>query len=315
MLPYRGTFVVGITSAGNQELTINWILSLQRVGYDTKHVVLMCADRMSYKFFRERGYAAVRLNKRAWAEISGEIGWPLQTPPETKDTLTIYSEPYLILVKNRLALLLYLLMNGATVLFHDVDVVYLKRFPNGIDRAIDLLHAQPNKTVLMMFNREPTEFIEYNMGLFIVRPSRESIEIFAALNAYMFDKTMQESEIDDQNLFNMYVLGTRYNKDTAHLKAFVGGLPFKEFLPGHTTFANRAWPPKNGPFWPMIQSNWSITYDHETPGVVHANWVLSYEKPPRMKEFGVYWANDNELLKQANLLPEKQLQQSKKQPS
>jgi hypothetical protein len=185
------------------------------------------------------------------------------------DTLLGYrSRGYKELTEIKLRLVAYLVDCGFTVLYQDVDIVHLRRFPHhATDETVNRLHRAP-LNVSMLFQEDwgtrpaglGRAWVDRCAGYFIARPSARSSLIFNETLALINTKV----DPSDQEALNRAL-------SRLDLAESAPTLPADDFLAGRKIFV----PPFGAhlrAYRQFAQLGWSVDLVHDNfPFLIHAN--------------------------------------------
>jgi len=294
---FRGEFLVYVlTNSGNLHLTVNWLLSLHRVGVDVRVPLIVCVDQTAFQRLSGSGLNTVLLSDA----ILAEIGLSATTPSvagRLASSWTVYgSTSYKHLVHVKMFIAAYIVRLGVPLIFSDVDLVLLRRDPvNAFEdmvNQLDRIHAARNISMLIQYDREDN----LCTGFYIVRPEPRIQAFFASyvdiLHAHNRDP---ESHQEDQHIFNQHCNSTNCRDN---LVGELGHAP-NEYLPGRLIFhvASSA-------VATFVQRRWALDGYPDTvqyPLMAHANFLVGTWKEAKLVAYNMWWVDDAKLLREAGL--------------
>jgi len=308
---FRGEFVVlAFTNLGNVKFTINWLVSLARVGVNPTVPLLVCTDTASFDYLSLAGFNAVLLTEA----MRREVGWPsVDADGKSNSTRTLdqgpqryYTDSYRRLVRMKMALSAYVVRSvGVSLLFSDVDVVFPRRDPtNAFDDLVDRLDAGPSTVSMLILQDQPGNICT---GFYIVRPSAAAQAFFTDLDKRMHESDAAGLRREDQQDFNALCMESR-SPNNARPYTCVGEASFllelphnppTDYLSGRLVFGvnmTEMYAPAIAAHWDLDRQPLASTYAY----LIHANYITGAErKLSKLQSFGLWWADSPEVVEAA----------------
>ncbi|KAI8073523.1 nucleotide-diphospho-sugar transferase-domain-containing protein [Gilbertella persicaria] len=155
--------IVATANYGMRQYVYNWIESLKR----TKHrkFLIFCFDQQLYDHLTKAGYGQ-------HASMIPDIWFHQQVEADFK---TYFSKEYRVITHSKTLVVQQLLYLDITVLFSDVDIVWLR--PHIVDYVHGLMKLRQETHVL--FQQEGMNQQEVNSGFYLMRPTLDMKRLLA----------------------------------------------------------------------------------------------------------------------------------------
>ncbi|ORZ01663.1 nucleotide-diphospho-sugar transferase-domain-containing protein [Syncephalastrum racemosum] len=244
--------IVAASNYGMRDHVYNWIESLKRTGEGDKFL-MFCLDDQMYEHMVEAGYeknaATIPEN---WFHQEVDAGFE-----------EYYSKKYRIITHAKTLIVQQLLYLDVTVLFSDVDIVWLRpRLREFIYTFLDI-----REETHVAFQQEGSDQKVINSGFYMMRPSDVTKRLLAE-TIYLGDTneamTQQGAMNEALNHVDMDLRSTA-----------VTLLDVLHFPNGYIYFEND-WCDKHG----------------VDPFIVHANYLVGDDKRKRLEERGFWYLDD-----------------------
>lgn len=228
--------IVAASNYGMRDHVYNWIESLKRTGEGDKFLVF-CLDQQMYEHMVLAGYEkhATTLPSN-WFHSEIEAGFE-----------EYYSKKYRIITHAKTLIVQQLLYLDITVLFSDVDIVWLR--PRIRDYVCTFLEMR--EQTHMVFQQEGTDQKVVNSGFYAMRPS----DVTKRLLAETIHLGDTDEAMTQQGAMNAAMDNIDLNLRTTSLVL----LDVLHFPNGYVYFDND-WPDKHGiePF--IVHANYLVTF-------------------------------------------------------
>ncbi|KAI8145052.1 nucleotide-diphospho-sugar transferase-domain-containing protein [Fennellomyces sp. T-0311] len=247
--------VVAASNYGMRDHVYNWIESLKRTNEGDKFL-MFCLDQQMYDHMVAAGYKdhAVTIPE-SWFHDEIEAGFE-----------EYYSKKYRIITHAKTLIVQQLLYMDITVLFSDVDIVWLR------PRMREFVHTflQIRGATHAAFQQEGTDQRVVNSGFYMMKPT-DTMKRLLAETIYLGDTNKDYTQQGAMNAALDHVnLNLRYTN--------VVLLDVLHFPNGYVYF-DQKWPERRG----------------VEPFMVHANYLVGDDKKKRLQEHG-FWYLDEQWL-------------------
>jgi len=298
---FRDEFViVAFTNLGNLKFTVNWLVSLHRVGADIRLPLLICTDTESYSYLGASGLNVVLLDEA----MRAEVGWPVEKSKNGQGEVPAGKSAYLsagygVIVRVKMAVTAYIVYALRTpMIFSDVDLVLLRRDPkNAFDDMVDTLSSL--KTVDMLIQQDAPG--DRCTGFFIERPTKLVRRLFKGWDE-LLHRDVDKTNNRNQGSFNRVCMAL--DCEGTFLRILDDTAPYG-YLPGRLIFFNTTQPVYQSAIdarWPYAPHAEQLSLSpSEYPFMAHANWLVGAEKLDKLKLYNVWWADDLRHIRAAGL--------------
>ncbi|KAI9469298.1 nucleotide-diphospho-sugar transferase-domain-containing protein [Zychaea mexicana] len=247
--------IVAASNYGMRDHVYNWIESLKRTNEGDKFI-MFCLDDQMYEHMVAAGYeknaATIPDN---WFHDQVEAGFE-----------EYYSKKYRIITHAKTLIVQQLLYLDVTVLFSDVDIVWLR------PRMREFIHTffQMRGQTHVAYQQEGSDQRVVNSGFYMMRPSDVTKRLLAE-TIYLGDTNKDYTQ---QGAMNAALDHVDMNLRSTNVVL----LDVLHFPNGYVFFENQ-WPQQHG----------------VEPYMVHANYLVGDDKKKRLQEYG-YWYLDEQWL-------------------
>ncbi|KAI9276983.1 nucleotide-diphospho-sugar transferase-domain-containing protein [Phascolomyces articulosus] len=247
--------IVAASNYGMRDHVYNWIESLKRTNEGDKFL-MFCLDQQMYDHMVAAGYEknAVTIPE-SWFHDEVEAGFE-----------EYYSKKYRIITHAKTLIVQQLLYLDVTVLFSDVDIVWLR------PRMREFIHTflQIRGQTHVAYQQEGTDQRVVNSGFYMMKPTDITKRLLAE-TIYLGDTNKDYTQ---QGAMNAALDHVDMNLRSTHVVL----LDVLHFPNGYVFFDNQ-WPQKHG----------------VEPYMVHANYLVGNDKKKKLQEYG-YWYLDDKWL-------------------
>ena len=266
--------VVVFTNRGMLNMTLNWLISLDRVGEDVRLPLLICFDAYSHRYLADLGLNVYRVD----AETFAEIGLP---PVAITTALAEFgSLDYKVVVQTKMYISAYIVKVGVPYIFSDVDIVLLRRRPtNAFGDIVSRLNEASTRNIAMLIQNDddPARRKALCTGFYILRPTEGVLDLFTRVSAQLNTTTGK----GNQAAFNQVC-------NDMSCRDFVDVLEPSLYMRGADFFF------KNTGDRTIVYDNGEL--EERLPCMVHANFMVGSEKEERMRKLHVWYIEDPKLL-------------------
>ncbi|KAI9313289.1 nucleotide-diphospho-sugar transferase-domain-containing protein [Dichotomocladium elegans] len=244
--------IVATANYGMRDHVYNWIESLRKTG-ESDRFLIFCLDDHLYEHLSVAGFEAHAAKiPESWFHDDVEAGFE-----------EYYSAKYRIITHAKTLIVQQLLYLDITVLFSDVDIVWLR------PRLREYIHTflQIRGATQAVFQQEGSDQRNINSGFYMIRPTEITKRLMAE-TIYLADT---DKDLTQQAAMNIALS----HLDLDLRSTGVVLLDILHFPNGFIYFEN----------------NWCNNHGIE-PYIVHANYLVGKDKRKKLEEHGLWYVSD-----------------------